>query len=210
MTIDKLNNSKLIKPHIKSFSSVTEFHGHVCPGSAFGYKAAELALKTLSMNKSTDEELIAIVENDTCAVDAIQVVTGCTFGKGNLIFNDYGKQVYTFINRLSGEAVRISLRNSFNMDKIDPSLNQLRKKVNSKHAGPEDMENLKRAMINVSKKLIKAPAEDIFRVEHVDVEMPDKARIFESIKCSKCGEMVSAHRTSEKNGQKVCIPCSKL
>nr|WP_279383444.1 FmdE family protein [Methanobacterium formicicum] len=25
-------------------------------------------------------------------MDAIQVITGCTFGKGNLIFKDYGKK----------------------------------------------------------------------------------------------------------------------
>ena len=36
-------------------------------------------------------------------------MTGCTFGKGNFIFKDYGKQVYTFIRRSDGEAIRISI-----------------------------------------------------------------------------------------------------
>ncbi|NIP44160.1 MAG: formylmethanofuran dehydrogenase, partial [candidate division Zixibacteria bacterium] len=54
-------------------------------------------------------ELVAVVENDSCAVDAVQVLTGCTFGKGNLFFRDYGKQVYTFFRRPSGDFLRIAI-----------------------------------------------------------------------------------------------------
>ncbi len=194
---------------IKPFSDVIEFHGHVCPGSALGYKAAELALKKLSTTKSPDEELIAIVENDTCAVDAIQVLTGCTFGKGNLIFNDYGKQVYTFINRVTGKAVRVSILESFNMDEIEPSISEIRQKVKSKTASQEDLAKLKNAVLTVSNEIIKMPPEKIFKAEYVEVEIPDKATIFESIKCSKCEEMVSTHRIIKEDDDYVCIPCSK-
>jgi formylmethanofuran dehydrogenase subunit E len=38
------------------------------------------------------------------------MLTGCTFGKGNLIFNDFGKYVYTFMNRESQKAIRISIK----------------------------------------------------------------------------------------------------
>ncbi|MDI6728645.1 MAG: formylmethanofuran dehydrogenase subunit E family protein, partial [Thermodesulfovibrionales bacterium] len=95
---------------MKTFDDVVKFHGHSCPGLAFGYRVAVAAVKELNMeNISEDEEVVAIVENDLCAVDAIQVLTGCTFGKGNLIFKDYGKQVYTFMKRPSGDAIRISI-----------------------------------------------------------------------------------------------------
>src|SRR3972149_1440687 len=93
---------------MKSLDNVVEFHGHICPGLVLGYRVSMLALKNLG-NRSKDEEIVAIVENNSCAVDAVQVMTGCTFGKGNLIFKDYGKQVYTFIKRPSGKAVRISI-----------------------------------------------------------------------------------------------------
>ena len=83
-----------------TFAEVVSFHGHACPGLAFGYRVAEVALQELG-DKAEDEELVAVVENNSCAVDAIQVMAGCTFGKGNLIFKDYGKQVYTFIRRPS-------------------------------------------------------------------------------------------------------------
>lgn len=85
-----------------------KFHGHECGGLAWGFKVAQFALEKLNYDRSSDEQLVAIVENDSCAVDAIQVVTGCTFGKGNLIFRDYGKHVYTFFNRNTGKGIRIS------------------------------------------------------------------------------------------------------
>src|SRR3990172_4604312 len=93
---------------MKSLSDVADFHGHVCPGLALGFRVSKLALNELG-GRSKDEELVAMVENDSCAVDAVQVMTGCTFGKGNLIFRDYGKQVYTFIKRPSGKSIRISI-----------------------------------------------------------------------------------------------------
>jgi len=95
---------------MKSFEEVVGFHGHSCPGLALGYRVARKALQEMKRETiSEDEELVAIVENDSCAVDAVQVITGCTFGKGNLIFRDYGKQAYTFLKRHSGEAMRISI-----------------------------------------------------------------------------------------------------
>ncbi len=93
---------------MKSFDEVVAFHGHACPGLALGYRVALYALRKLA-GRASDEELVAIVENNSCAVDAVQVMTGCTFGKGNLIFRDYGKQVYTFIDRTSGSGVRIAI-----------------------------------------------------------------------------------------------------
>ena len=42
-----------------------------------------------------------------CAVDAIQFLTGCTFGKGNLIHRDWGKNAYAFWRRSDGRALRI-------------------------------------------------------------------------------------------------------
>ena len=85
-----------------------QFHGHLCPGLALGFRVAKAALRELKADRPRDEELVAIVENDSCAADAIQFITGATFGKGNLIFHDYGKHVYTFFNRRTNHGVRIS------------------------------------------------------------------------------------------------------
>jgi formylmethanofuran dehydrogenase subunit E len=93
---------------MKKLNEVVEFHRHVCPGLVLGYRVSAFALKELG-KKAKDEEIVAIVENNSCAVDAVQAMTGCTFGKGNLIFRDYGKQVYTFMKRPSNRAIRISI-----------------------------------------------------------------------------------------------------
>lgn len=41
-----------------------------------------IASDILNINFSKDEKIIAIVENDSCKVDSIQVVFSRTFGKG--------------------------------------------------------------------------------------------------------------------------------
>ncbi len=92
----------------EDFREAVRFHGHLCPGLAIGYVAAKVAAQLLDIGTSEDEEIVALVENNSCAVDAIQVLLGCTFGKGNLIFKDWGKQVFTFMDRRTNRAVRMS------------------------------------------------------------------------------------------------------
>ena len=62
---------------------------------ASGICAAEWDLTELCA-RSRDEELVAVVETDMSGVDAIQFLTGCTFGKGNLIHKDYGKNAFSY------------------------------------------------------------------------------------------------------------------
>jgi len=193
------------KVNIIPFSDVTKFHGHVCPGSAIGYRAAETAINELSSSRSIDEEFLAIVENDSCSVDSIQVVTGCTFGKGNLIFKDHGKQVYTFVNRNTGDALRISL--SKGIDEIDPEFGKVRQKAFSESASSEDKIEFEKLKNKLSEKILEIPAKELFKIEHVEIEIPQEARIFPSVKCTKCGEMVAEHRARVENGNFVCIPC---
>jgi len=165
------------------------FHGHLCPGLTIGYRAARIGLERLG-ERAKDEELIAIVENDSCAVDAVQYLTGCTFGKGNLFFRDHGKQVFTFARRPSGKAVRVSLKpvEQWNVDK---------------ETGPE--QNAHDAMIEL---MLTVPAEGVFSIEEKEIELPGTARIHETLRCATCGEPVMSGRTRTVNGQTVCIPCA--
>ena len=87
-----------------------DFHGHVCGGLTIGYEAALYAIELLDVTFSKDEEVICISENDACGVDAIQVVLGCSIGKGNLLFHMTGKQAFSFYNRKSGISVRLVLK----------------------------------------------------------------------------------------------------
>jgi len=62
------------------WEKAVEFHGHECPGLAIGYKACEAAIKKLGIRFSGDEDIVCVTENDACGVDAVQLITGCTFG----------------------------------------------------------------------------------------------------------------------------------
>jgi len=65
------------------FKRCVEFHGHICPGLSIGYRAALAGMDRLNEERAPDEEIVAIVETDACSADAVQVLTGCTFGKGS-------------------------------------------------------------------------------------------------------------------------------
>jgi formylmethanofuran dehydrogenase subunit E len=56
----------------KDLTAAVEFHGHLCPGLVMGYLAAKVGLERLGPDRAEDEELIAIVENDSCAVNSCQ------------------------------------------------------------------------------------------------------------------------------------------
>jgi len=208
-----LDDKKLVEDNctvmMKPFSDVTKFHGHICPGSAIGYKAAEAGLNELKSHCSQDDEIVAIVENNSCAVDAVQVLTGCTFGKGNLLFKDHGKQVYTFINRTTNEGVRVSLNDSFNIDILAPQLEKLRGAVNSGIATDLEKEDLKKMTEEVSQEILEIPYNKLFHSEPVEMDIPKKASNFKNVKCSKCGEMVSEHKAIKLEGEITCIPCFK-
>jgi formylmethanofuran dehydrogenase subunit E len=90
----------------KTIDELQRFHGHMCPGLAIGIRASELALEEIGPH-SKDEEIVAVVETDMCGVDAIQFLTGCTFGKGNLIHRDYGKNAFSFYRR--SDALQLEL-----------------------------------------------------------------------------------------------------
>ena len=52
---------------------------------------------------------MCIAENDACGCDAIQVILGCSVGKGNLLFHMRGKQAFSFYRRGTGKSVRLVL-----------------------------------------------------------------------------------------------------
>lgn len=191
------------------FSEAAAFHGHTCPGLAMGYRAAETALERLRSGRAEDEELVTIAETDACGVDAIQVLTGCTVGKGNLFFKDYGKHAFTFINRRTGDAVRITGNPSFNIDSLDPGLASLRARVMQGRVPDEEWAEYRRRTDRVIEAILDLPAETLFSIRKVDVEIPERARIFRSVPCSKCGELTAESRIMVEDGKFVCRACSK-
>ena len=94
----------------QTLDAVIDFHGHHCPGLTIGFRVSELARNLLDIH--TTANTLCVTETDMCAVDAIQFLTGCSFGKGNLVHKDYGKSAFTFFNRDTDKGARILLKDS--------------------------------------------------------------------------------------------------
>ena len=189
-----------------NFDDAVEFHGHACPGLALGYRVANLALKEFGL-RARDEELVAIVENNSCAVDAIQLICGCTFGKGNLIFKDYGKKVYTFIKRPETEAVRIAVK--WVPPPEDSETEAMWKRYSEGDRSPEVTGVVQDRKARKMKSILEAEDTELFDIKRIAVEMPEPARIYKSLTCASCGEKTMEPRTRLVDGQMMCIQCSR-
>lgn len=190
---------------VPSFEQVAEFHGHICVGLALGYRVAKAAMAALGCERPRDEELVAVVENKSCAVDAIQMVTGCTFGKGNLVFRDYGKHVYTFFDRSTGRGVRVSER--YRGLEEDADTRSTMEAVFAGAATPEQQEAFRAHMRAKAEAVLSAPEADFLVVTEAAGEPPPRARIEPSEECDGCGEPTMRSRLVEVNGRRLCREC---
>ncbi|MBQ8236698.1 MAG: formylmethanofuran dehydrogenase [Oscillospiraceae bacterium] len=156
-----------------------EFHGHSCGGLRIGYAAARYAMELLEIGFSDNEQVVCISENDACGVDAIQVLLGCSIGKGNLLFHMTGKQAFSFYHRKSGRSVRLVLKPK-----------------------PLDLTAEESARYYFDR----SPRE-LFRAMPVTIPLPEPARIFDSYNCECCGEKTGANWIRLVGGKKLCLDC---
>lgn len=163
----------------EQWDKCVEFHGHTCPGLAIGFKACEAVSGKMKIGFSSDEEIVCITENDACGVDAIQVITGCSMGKGNLLYRGTGKHAYSFFNRNTGESIRLVLK-----------------------PFQGDMDRAQRQDY-----ILNAPAAEVFEFKKPHYSLPEKARIFNTIICEQCGEGAPEHKIRLQEGKKVCCDC---
>lgn len=184
---------------------VVEFHGHVCPGLAIGFRAAEIALRELMITSLKDESLVAIVETDACSADAIQVLTGCTFGKGNLIFLDHGKQGFSLVRRQSEDGVRVVL--NYGAINQDPDQIKMLQKMAKGQMGQVELEEFYLLQRQKTEHLMQVPEKELFTVYRVHIQLPSKARIFPTVECNECGEGVMELRARLQEGRVVCSAC---
>jgi formylmethanofuran dehydrogenase subunit E len=188
------------------FLGAIDFHGHLCPGLTIGYRAASIAMERLGVARGSDEELVGIVETDACGIDAFQHLTGCTLGKGNLVFRDHGKQVFTLVRRADGAGVRVALRG----DALgsDPERTRLKARVMSGEATDDERAAYQRGSTDHVLELLELPDERFGAISTVRVQLPPKAGSFPSVVCAVCGEGVMEPRARVRDGAPCCIPCS--
>jgi len=189
-----------------------ELHGHFCPYVALGVRAGYLALTALGIEQNLGmEEVIAIVETNNCFSDGIQVVTGCTFANNALIYRDLGKTAVTVAKR-DGTAVRVTLRAEYN-DSFDaryPEAAALFSKIVRERQEPtlEEQARLMYLWAETSERQLGVPADELFTVQHEQIDVPAYAPIFDSACCAICGESVMESRARIKDGLPACIACA--
>jgi len=128
-----------------------------------------------------------------CGVDAIQTLTGCTFGKGNLIHRDVGKMAFTFFDRSSGKGFRAILNPERQAD-IGKELRDLMKKVSAGQANVAEKERSAQLRARLQERYLQADLEEMFISGEPVIEMPR-------------GEMTMESRTRRFDSRTICIPC---
>ena len=164
---------------MKTWQDCVAFHGHECGGLTIGYKASLYAIELLKLDFSADEQVVCISENDACGVDAVQVMLGCSIGKVNLLFHMRGKQAFSFYNRKTNKSVRLVLK-----------------------PRPEGMTKAESFAYYQS-----CEAKDMFDVKDATIQLPEKARLFDSFICDCCGETTGANWIRLAGDKKLCLDC---
>ena len=191
-------DEKLIKETIS-------FHGHKCNGLALGIRASDYVINNFyDPGKSGD--LITVTETNMCAVDAFQYFLGSTFGKGNLLLIDYGKKAFSFFNRNTKEGIRLIAKDA-KLSESNRSITDFRNIMERRELNSEEKQRYQGLIEKSFREIINSNFEDTFQISDVQIDCPDRARIFESIECSECGESMMETRVRRYKGKNLCIPC---
>lgn len=181
----------------EQIAQTVAFHGHHCPGLSIGLRAAQWCL--LNLGRAGDEDILVVTETDMCGDDAIQFLTGCTFGKGNFIFRDTGKVAFTFFRRKDDKRARLVLNPAFAAD-FRARLEQL---------SPEQKQERDDLRQEYIARIMNASLDELFLISIPDVKIPQRARLHKSIPCDLCGEGVMEPRLIDLDGKKFCKDCAE-
>jgi len=186
-----------------AFTAVLEFHGHLCLDIAMGYRVAHAALAQLATLGIDKKSLVATVEGDTCAVDAVQAVTGCTFGKRNLVPRLIGKPAYTWQHMGSGEGVRIYVHywDDFDADgRFRTTMSQAKKgQISTTDTAAFEAEHDR-----LIRHILDAPEAELFHIDPVNTDPPAKSGGFSAAPCAGCNEYVKDGLLTDG----LCADCS--
>jgi formylmethanofuran dehydrogenase subunit E len=186
-----------------------ELHGHFCSYLSYGVKAGYIAIKELEIKNTGMEEAIAIVETNNCFSDGIQITTGCTFGNNALIYKDIGKTAVTVAKR-DGTALRITLDSIYeeSIEKEYAEANRLWEKIVVKREKTTRQEHnrMMQLFAEMAFKELKKPADKMFKITRMKIDIPEYSPIFNSVICPVCGE--KTYKPVTHNGKLVCMDCA--
>src|SRR5439155_3389059 len=185
-----------MKPFEDYVALAEQAHGHMCAGQILGLRMALYGMKLLGIDDPTGRDrkrLVAFVEIDRCATDAVPIVTGCRMGKRALKFRDFGKVAATFCDLRADRAVRVVAKESSKQKAAE-----LHPEIPDKNA--QQMRAYR-----------EMPEQDLFDVQWVRVRLgPEDMPGYKAgrVVCAECGEGISFKREVIRDGKPLCRACA--
>lgn len=185
-----------------------KFHGHKCPAMPMGLRVGAAAMNKLGIGRTGDSQWMALVEVGdnhcaTCFVDGVQVITGCTMGKGNIKKLDLGKWGLILIDKKAGKAVRVTPKaEAMAQNKKSTFFTDYRTKGVPPTQVPAEVAD------PLVQKVMGAPEDMLLNVSEVfDYDYKEKPHSFDSFVCEECGEMTVEPYGRIKGDKRVCKTC---
>jgi formylmethanofuran dehydrogenase subunit E len=168
------------------------FHGHLCPGQVLGVRMTIAGCRTLGFDhpRQAGKRLVVLVEIDRCATDAIQALTGVSLGKRTLKHVDHGKMAATFVDAITGAAVRVAAREE---------ARELACVVTPEEPDP------RRAQTIAYRTLAES---ELLKLDPVTVDPAWLARRRVRVRCGACGEGVNYQREVRVGDRALCRACA--
>ena len=169
-------------------------HKRLCPRQVLGVRLGLAGAVALGLEAPrSDKRLLVVAETDGCFVDGVEAATGCSVGHRTLRIEDYGKVAATFVDTVTGRAVRLAPRTdvreraaAFCPDEPRPYEAQLR--AYQVMPDPE--------LLTVQEVRLVADVEKIV----------SKARV--RVACEACGEEIINEREVIADGRTLCRACA--
>jgi formylmethanofuran dehydrogenase subunit E len=170
-------------------------HGHLCPGQVLGVRMALAGCHALGIEEPNgSKRLLVYLEIDRCAADAISTVTGCRLGKRTLKHVDYGKMAATFVDTVTGRAVRVVAR--------EEAREQAAVYAPDVHGDQHRAQEIAYAAM---------PDEELFMLQEVRLAVREEDRPgppVSRVRCSRCGEGINDRREVHIDGHVLCRACA--
>jgi len=217
----KLKNSDKLKNNARSLfvplelTKIVQYHGHLCPELAVGYRVGLMAQKELGLTREKAREFFILAENMSSAIDALQYMTGCTVGNQCFYAYDLGKHVY-YLGRFNKgseeprETLRIALVNPLiNLNQAgETPVNDIEKKIIAGQAGAAEVEEYHHAINQAVSELLNAPEGSLFTKTKVLLRSPRAVTVCDYTRCSCCGEVVSERKAVPVINGFLCQVCA--
>jgi formylmethanofuran dehydrogenase subunit E len=169
-------------------------HSRLCPRQILGVRIGLAGMVALGFSEPpAKKQLLIISETDGCFVDGLSVATKCTVGHRTLRVEDYGKVAATFVDTVTGRAVRLAPR-------LD-----IRERAFA-FVPEEDCHYFTQLQAYQV-----MPDEEMMSIQEVALHVPVEQIISQPglrVNCDVCGEEIMNEREVRQNGLILCQPCA--